>query len=90
MVEADLVKKAPDPGYGPALIVNDAPDLGGDAFMLTLFDATVGKKTGAALGRCKSKTNKWRNITVYDDGSTDTGDLQTKCKQKKKKKGGGN
>ena len=41
VVEADIVKKAPDPGYGPALVVNDAPDLGGDAFMLTKFDATI-------------------------------------------------
>ena len=36
-----IVDKAPDPGFGPALIVDDAPDLGGDAFMLTLFDATI-------------------------------------------------
>ncbi len=89
VVEADIAKKAPDSGFGPALIVNDAPDLVGDSFMLTLFDATISKKTKAVLGRCKTKTNNWRNVTVYDDGTTDTGDLQTKCKQKKKKKGGG-
>ncbi len=80
-----IAAKAPDAGYGPALIVEDAPDLGGDAFMLTLFDATIGKETGAVLGRCKSKTNLWRNITVYDDGTQDVGDLETKCKQKKPK-----
>ena len=57
--------------------------------MLTLFDATISKKTKTVLGRCKSKTNNWRNVTVYDDGTRDTGDLQTKCKQKKKKNGGG-
>jgi hypothetical protein len=82
VVEADLAKKSPDPGFGPALIVNDAPDLVGDAFMLTLFDATINKSTKAVLGRCKTKTNKWRNVTVYDDGTSDVGDLQTKCKQK--------
>jgi hypothetical protein len=83
VVEADIAKKSPDAGFGPALIVNDAPDLVGDAFMLTLFDATIGKGTKTALGRCKTKTNKWRNVTVYDDGTSDVGDLQTKCKQKK-------
>ena len=85
VVEADIVSKAPDAGFGPALVVKDAPDLVGDAFMLTLFDATISKSTKTVLGRCKSKTNKFRNVTVYDDGTTDTGDLTTKCKQKKKK-----
>jgi hypothetical protein len=89
VVEADIAKKAPDSGFGPALIVNDAPDLVGDSFMLTLFDATISKKTKTVLGRCKKKNNNWRNVTTYDDGSVDTGDLQTKCKQKKKKKHGG-
>jgi hypothetical protein len=83
VVVAKIVPKAPDAGFGPALIVDDAPDLAGDAFMLTKFDATIGKATKAVLARCKSKTNKWRNITVYDDGSKESADLTTKCKQKK-------
>jgi hypothetical protein len=82
-----IVDKAPDAGFGPALIVDDAPDLGGDAFMLTLFDATIPASTKTVLGRCKSKTNKFRNVTVYDDGTQDTADLTTKCKQKKPKGG---
>ena len=43
VVETDLVNKSGEAGFGPALIVNDAPDLVGDSFMLTLFDATIGK-----------------------------------------------
>jgi hypothetical protein len=77
-----IVSKAPDKGFGPALIVDDAPDLGGDAFMLTLFDATIGKSTKTVLGRCKSKSMNFRNVTVYDDGTTDSADLTGKCKQK--------
>ncbi len=68
--------------FGPALIVNDAPDLGGDAFMLTEFNATINKKTGAVLARCKTKTDSSENITVYDDGTKDTATISSKCKQK--------
>jgi hypothetical protein len=71
--------------FGPALIVNDAPDLGGDQFMLTLFNATIPKNTGAVLAKCKSKTDASENITIYDDGSKDTATTTAKCKQKKKK-----
>jgi hypothetical protein len=68
--------------FGPALIVNDAPDLAGDQFMLTLFNATIGKSTGAVLANCKITTDASENITVYDDGSKDTATISTKCKQK--------
>jgi hypothetical protein len=82
VVVARIVPKAGPSGFGPALIVDDAPDLGGDAFMLTKFDATIGKGTKAVLARCKSKTNKWHGIWIYDDGTKDEADLTTKCKQK--------
>ena len=68
--------------FGPALIVNDAPDLGGDAFMLTEFNATINKGTKAVTARCKSKTDSSQNITIYDDGSKDTATISSKCKQK--------
>jgi hypothetical protein len=86
VVEADIKSNGGEAGFGPALVVDDAPDLVGDAFMLTKFDATIPKSTKAVLGRCKTKTNKFKNITVYDDGTSDTAELTTKCKQKKKKK----
>jgi len=70
--------------FGPALIVNDAPDLGGDAFMLTLFNATISKSTGSVLARCKDKTDFSENLTTYDDGSKDTATTSAKCKQKGK------
>jgi hypothetical protein len=76
--------KAPSGGkYGKALLVSDAPDLGGDAFMLTRFDTTIERKTGVVLGRCKDKKFRFHNVVTYDDGTTDTADLTQKCKRKK-------
>jgi hypothetical protein len=76
--------KAPSGGkYGQALFVADAPDLAGDAFMLTKFDALITKASKTVSARCKAKEFLWHNVVTYDDGTTDEADLSQKCKQKK-------
>jgi hypothetical protein len=80
------IVKSKVPGYGQALSVPDAPDVGDDAGMITLFNATISKSSKIVLARCKSKTMKFQREVTYDDGSTETAELTQKCKQKKKKK----
>ena len=76
--------KAPSGGkYGQALSVPDAPDLGGDAFMLTLFDATITKQSKVVTARCKAKKFLWQRTVTYDDGTQDVATLEQKCKRKK-------
>jgi hypothetical protein len=88
VVDADIIKSPLGGKFGQALYVKDAPDLGGDAFMLTLFDATISKSSKTVLARCgKDKKFYWQNTTTYDDGSKDVSPLLSqKCKQKKSKK----
>ena len=75
--------KAPSGGkYGQALSVTDAPDLGGDAFMLTSFNADISKASKVVSARCKAKAFLWHNLVTYDDGTTDTADLSMPCKRK--------
>jgi hypothetical protein len=77
------IVKAPSGGkYGQALNVPDAPDLGGDAFMLTKFDTTISKASKVVTARCKASKFLWHNKVTYDDGSTDVADLSQKCKVK--------
>jgi hypothetical protein len=83
VVDGDIIKSPLGGKYGYALNVPDAPDLGGDAFMLTLFDTTIPKSTKGVLGRCKASKFYWRNDTTYDDGTTDSAELSQPCKQKK-------
>ena len=51
--------------------------------LVRLFNATISKKTGSVLARCKDKTDFSENLTTYDDGSKDTATTSAKCKQKK-------
>jgi hypothetical protein len=75
--------KAKGNKYGQALWVPDAPDLGGDAFMLTRFDTTIKKSSKVVVARCKAKNFLFHNVVTYDDGTTDTADLKQPCKRKK-------
>jgi hypothetical protein len=83
VVEGDIIKAPSGGKYGQALSVPDAPDLVGDAFMLTLFDATISKSSKVVSARCKAKKFLFHNVVTYDDGTTDTADLSQACKVKK-------
>jgi hypothetical protein len=84
VVDGDIIKAPSGGKFGQALDVEDAPDLGGDAFMLTLFNATITKASKTVLARCgKDKNFYWQNTTTYDDGTKDVSPLLTqKCTQK--------
>ena len=69
--------------YGPALLVEDAPDAGADAFMITKFNATIFRSTGISLFRCGEKQVLTRRTVTYDDGSQERAVKKSKCKQKK-------
>ena len=71
VVDGDIIKSPHGGKFGQALNVPDAPDLGGDAFMLTLFNATITKASKTVLARCKEKTFAFQNTTTYDDGTRD-------------------
>jgi hypothetical protein len=76
--------KAPSGGkYGQALNVANAPDLAGDAFMLTSFNADISKGSKVVSAVCKAKKFLWHNVVTYDDGTTDTADTSQACKVKK-------
>jgi hypothetical protein len=78
VVDADIIKSPTGGKFGQALYVKDAPDLGGDAFMLTLFNADITKASKTVLARCgKDKNFYFQNTTTYDDGSKDVSDLLT-------------
>jgi hypothetical protein len=85
VVHGDIVKAPSGGKYGQALDVKDAPDLAGDAFMLTRFDTTISKKSKVVTARCKAKKFLFHNVVTYDDGTTDTADLTQPCKRRKKK-----
>jgi hypothetical protein len=82
VVEGSIIKAPSGGKYGQALFVGDAPDLGGDAFMLTSFDADISKKSKVVSANCKAKEFLWHNVVTYDDGTTDTADLSQPCKRK--------
>ncbi len=87
VVDGDIIKSPQGGQFGQALNVPDAPDLGGDAFMLTLFNATITKASKTVLARCKAKTFAFQNTTTYDDGTVGKSEVLTQpCKQKKKPK----
>jgi hypothetical protein len=83
VVNASIIKAPSGGKYGQALFVADAPDLGGDAFMLTSFGADISKSSKVVTARCKAKKFLWHNVVTYDDGTTDTADLSQSCKVKK-------
>jgi hypothetical protein len=78
------VIKSKSPKYGPALLVADAPDAGGDAFMITKFNATIFRSSGISLFRCGNKHVYTRRTVTYDDGSQERAVTESKCKQKKR------
>ena len=77
------VIKSKSPKYGPALLVEDAPDAGADAFMITKFNATIFRSSGISLFRCGEKQVLTRRTVTYDDGSQERAVKKSKCKQKK-------
>lgn len=82
-VDGSIVKSTAGGAFGAALSVPDAPDVGDDAGMITLFNANIDKSSGVILARCKSKTMKFQRVVTYDDGSQETVELTQKCKRKK-------
>ena len=82
VVLGNIIKAPSGAPYGQALNVADAPDLGGDAFMLTKFDATISKQSKTVTARCKAKKFLFHNVVTYDDGSKDTADKTQPCKRK--------
>lgn len=83
-VPGQIVKSKDGSKFGQALSVPHAPETG--SLMITKFNATIDKSSGAALARCKSKTMTFMRTTTYADGSQDTATTTQKCKQKKSKK----
>ena len=83
VVEGNIIKAPSGGKYGQALNVPDAPDLGGDAFMLTRFDSTISKASKVVTARCKASKFLFHNVVTYDDGTKDTADLTQKCTVKK-------
>ena len=83
VVEGSIIKAPSGGKYGQALNVADAPDLAGDAFMLTSFGAKITKKSKVVTGVCKAGKFLWHNKVTYDDGSTDVADAEQKCTVKK-------
>lgn len=81
-VAGRIVKSNAGAKYGNALVVSDAPDAGGDAFLITKFNATVKKTSKVATARCKAKKFLWLRKVTYDDGSTETVQLSQPCKRK--------
>jgi hypothetical protein len=69
-------------GYGQALDVPDAPDVAGDAGMITSFGTGVSKGSKVFTARCKSKKINFLRKVTYDDGSSETATTSQKCKRK--------
>jgi hypothetical protein len=83
VVNGNIINAPSGGKYGKALSVTDAPDLGGDAFMLTLFDVSVEKSSKVVSARCKSKKFLWQRTVTYDDGTQDVATFEQGCKRKK-------
>ena len=66
--------------FGQALVVPNAPETG--ALMITKFNATIFKSSGAILTRCKDKTMTFQRKVTYADGSSETAETTQKCKVK--------
>ena len=81
VVDGDIVK-AKTSGYGQALSVPNAPDLGNDAFLLTSFNSKITKSSGVVTARCKAKKIPFKRTVTYDDGSQETATITQKCKRK--------
>ena len=79
-----IVKSNKGAKYGQALVVDDAPDVAGDAGRITSFNTSVEKKTGVALARCKAKKFIWNRIVTYDDGTKENVTLKQNCKRRRR------
>jgi hypothetical protein len=55
------------------------------ALMITKFNATISKSSGAVVARCKNKNYTFQRRVTYADGSTETAETSGTCKQKKPK-----
>jgi hypothetical protein len=82
-VLGQIVKSDAGSQFGDALSVPHAPETG--ALMITKFNATVFKPSGAVLARCKNKSFTFQRRVTYNDGSTETAETTGTCKQKKPK-----
>lgn len=82
-VFGEIVKSQAGSKFGQALNVPDSPDAGGDAFLITKFNANIDKSSKVATARCKSKKIPFLRTVTYDDGSKETAELTQKCKRKK-------
>ena len=81
-----VVKSNQGRKYGQMLVVADAPDAGGDAFMITKFNAKIKRSTKVAKARCKVRKFRFLRAVTYDDGSVETVQKQQKCKRKRGKR----
>ena len=79
-VLGSVVKSNAGGKYGYALSVPHSPETG--ALMITEFNATITKKSKAVLARCKSKNMPFQRKVTYADGSTETVEINQKCKRK--------
>ena len=80
VVPGFLVKSNAGSKYGWALSVPHAPETG--ALMITKFNATITKSSGGVLARCKANRFLWQRRVTYNDGSTETAELEQKCSRK--------
>jgi hypothetical protein len=79
-VPSQIVKSNAGGKFGYALSVPNSPVTGSG--MITEFNATISKKSGAVLARCKAKKFLWQRKVTYTDGSTETAELSQPCKRK--------
>ena len=50
--------------------------------MITKFNATITRSSGRSLARCKANKFLWQRRVTYNDGSTETAELEQKCSRK--------
>jgi hypothetical protein len=82
-VPGSVVKSNAGKEFGQALSVPHAPETG--ALMITKFNANIDKSSKAVTARCKDKSMTFQRKVTYTDGSSETVEIEQKCKQKKKK-----
>jgi len=85
-VQGRIVRANQGRRYRQALLVEDAPDAGGDAFMITKFNATINRSTKVAQARCEARKFRFLRKVTYDDGSTETATTTQKCKRKRRRR----
>lgn len=83
-VPGAIVKSNAGSKFGEALSVPHSPETG--SLMITKFNSNIDKSSKTALARCKNKKMTFQRKVTYADGSSETAELQQKCKQKKSNK----